>query len=75
MKAMEAEADRLAGVGVKFGGAVAAVFQELDASQCGAEVDVEWAPLAGLAQGSAQALDGVAKEPNGWHPGQQAAFP
>ena len=75
MQAMEAEPGRLAGFGVKFGGAVAAVLQELDAGQRGAEADVECAPLAGLAQRSAQVLDGVAEKPNGWHPGQPAAFP
>ena len=72
---MEAEAGGLAGFGVEFEGAVAAVFQEFDAGQCGAEADVEWPPKAGLVQGGAQAPDGVAEEANGRHAGQQAAMP
>ena len=75
MKSMEPEPGRLAGFGVKFGGAIAAVLQEFDAGQRRAEADVEWAPLAGLAQGSAHSLYGVAEESNGRHPGQPAAFP
>ena len=75
MEAVEAEAGRVAGFGIEFQGAIAAVLEEFDAGQRGAEADVEWAPTAGLAQGGAEALDGVTEEANGGHPGQEAAFP
>ena len=66
---METEADRVARFRIEFGGAVAAVLQEFDAGQRGAEADMEGTPMAGLAQGRAEALDGVAKAANGRHAG------
>ena len=72
---MEVEADGLACLRIEFGGAVTAIFQEFGARQRGAKADVERTPVAGLVQSGAQALDGVAEETDGRHPGQQAALP
>src|ERR1017187_2693429 len=74
-KAVEAEAGGVARLGIELDGAVAAVFEEFDAGQRGAEADVEGAPKAGFVQGGAQAPDGVAETAYGGHAGQQAAIP
>src|ERR1035441_9464901 len=72
---METEAGGTARLGIEFDGEVAAVFEEFDAGQGGAEADVEGAPKSGFVQAGAQASDGVAEEADGRHAGQQAAVP
>ena len=72
---METEAGGVAGLGIEFDGAVAAVFEEFNAGQGRAEADVEGTPMTGFVQGGAQAADGVAEEANGRHAGEQATVP
>ena len=75
VEGVEAEEGGAAGFGVELEGAVAAIFEEFDAGQRGAEADVEGAPVARVAQGGAEAQGGVTKEADGGHAGEEAAFP
>ena len=75
MEGVEAVAGGLARLGVELERAVAAVLKEFDPSQSWAKAHMERAPVAGFTQGGAEALDGVPEGANGWHTGQEAAFP
>jgi len=61
-------------VGIEFEGAVAAVLEKLNAGQGGGRGDAEGAPVAGLAQGGAEALDGATRKRMGGMPARRRLF-
>ena len=74
-KPVETESGLLPSVSAKFGGVVAAVLQQLNPRQGGAEPHVERLPGSGFVQRGAHAPGGVTQKADRGHAGQPPAFP